>query len=236
MKWFAALVVLVLSTTAAGAARADEITVTYLAELNFVSSYVWRGQRLSSDAMEPTAQPWGEVGLDSLGPGLLTVGVWTSRALTEERSNQEIDPYISYTIPVGPLALKTGYIAYVIPSADPADSMHEFSLQAATTWQFPVSLVAGLAVDPIRTDGWYAFGGASHSFRLAGGSVDAMLNVGGSDYAGVDRSLQDVTGTARASHPLGGSGAYVALTASSAWSGREETLYYFAGLGVGLTH
>lgn len=236
MKWFAALVVfLVSSSTAAGVARADDISFTYSAELTFVTSYVWRGQRLSTDAMEPLAQPFVELGLDPLGPGTLTAGVWSSRALTEKEANQEFDAYISYAVPVGPLALKGGYIVYVLPSEDPADAMHEFSLQAATRWELPVTLAAGLAVDPIRTDGWYAFGGASHSFGLAGGSLDTSLNVGGSDYAGMDRSLQDVTATARASHPIGGSGAYVAMTASSAWSGRDEELYYFAGLGVGVT-
>jgi hypothetical protein len=200
-----------------------------------VSSYVWRGDRLSTDAMEPLAQPYAEVGLDSLGPGAMAVGVWTSRALTEEAANQEIDPYITYAIPVGPLALKAGYIVYMGPSARPVDMMHELSLQATTAWEFPVSLVAGLAVDPIRTDGWYAFGGASHSFGLGDGSVATSLNVGGSEYAGLDRSLQDVTATARASQPIAASGAYVALTVSSAWSGRDERFYSFAGLGVGVS-
>jgi hypothetical protein len=234
MKWLAGVVLIFTSTVASASARAGETTFTYSAELTFVSSYVWRGQRFSTDAVEPLAQPYVEVGADPLGPGTLAVGLWTSRALTEDQANQELDPYASYAVAAGPLVLKASYAVYMTMNASPVDTMHEIALQATSAWELPVTLMAGVAVDPIRTDGWYAFGGAKRSFAVGDGAVEASLNVGGSDYAGIDLSLQDVTATARASYPVG-SGAYLALSGSSTWSGRDHTSYHFAGLGVGVT-
>jgi hypothetical protein len=235
MKRLIGCAALTLAAGLAGPAVADEPEVHFTVEVTSVSSYVWRGDRLSSDGMRPLLQPYAEVAISSVGPGSLTFGLWSSSALAEDSVAQELDPYVSYTVPAGPLALKAGYAVYILPEADVVDSMHEFSLQATTEWEFPVKLYLGAAVDPIRTEGWYGFGGATLAFAAGPVNFSTALNVGGSDYAAVATSLQDVTLSSRASYGLGDSGMYVAASAAAAYSGRAEELYPYAGLSFGIS-
>lgn len=59
-------------------------------------------------------------------------------------------------------------------------------------------------------------------------------NVGASDYAMQPADLQDITLTARGSYSVGDAGLYVAATAASAYSGRDQQVYPYIGLGLGL--
>lgn len=235
MKHSFGLAALTLSLGFAAPAAAEEPEVHFTVEVTSVSSYVWRGDRLSSDGMRPLLQPYAEVAISAVGPGSLTVGLWSSSALAEASVAQELDPYVSYTVPAGPLALEAGYAVYLLPEAEVVDSMHELSLQATTEWAFPVQLFLGVAVDPIRTEGWYGFGGATFAFAAGTVEFSTTLNLGGSDYAAVATSLQDITLSSRASYGFGDSGLYVAASAAAAYSGRAEELYPYAGLSVGIS-
>jgi hypothetical protein len=84
------LVGIVLGGTA-GAARADELAVGYTLEVATHSSYVSRGDRMTTTSVEDVVQPAGELRLENIGPGALIGGVWTSRGLTETEAGQEID-------------------------------------------------------------------------------------------------------------------------------------------------
>lgn len=235
MRIFSYRSVLFVAAGLAGPAFADEPEFHFTVEVTSVSSYVWRGDQLSSDGMRPLIQPYAEVSLSAAGPGTLAVGMYSSSALAEDSVGQELDPYIAYTVPAGPFALKAGYMAYLLPQADVVDSMHEFSLQATTEWELPVKLFFGAAVDPIRTEGWYAFGGATYAFSAGPVSISTALNVGGSDYAALTSSLQDVTLSSRAAYAFGDSGVYVAASAAAAYSGRAEEIHPYAGLSVGIS-
>ncbi len=229
-----ALFVTVIASSSVAAA--DDIDVRYTVEAASVSSYVWRGDLLSADQVAPAIQPYGEldIGIPALANGTLALGLWTSRNVTDTAA-QEIDPYAAYTIPVGPTAVRVGYAAYVLPSAEPKDTMHELSLQVtATRWE-AFAPFAGVAVDPIRTKGAYAFAGASYTQAVGAGSLVGTVNVGASRYEMLPADLQDVTATARGSYPVGSAGLYVAATAAAGYSGRSGEVHPYGGLSVGLS-
>lgn len=220
----------------AEAPEADESTqLSYTLEPATVSSYVWRGDRFSSDDFEPALQPYVELEASKLGPGDLVAGVWTSRMLGPD-PGQEIDPYLNYTVELGWLALKPGYALYMLPSAETVDAMHEFSLQSSLVWAFPITPYVAVALDPIRSKGFYASAGATHELQLAPATLVTTLNFGASHYNELSSSLQDITLSSRGQLPFGSSGYYGALVAASAWSGRAQRLYPYTGLSLGFSH
>jgi hypothetical protein len=229
-----AAVTMTAATAVAGVAQADDMKVGYTVELASVSSYVWRGDRLSTGAVEPLVQPYGEVRISGVGGGTISAGLWTSRALTEDEAGQEIDPYLAYTRVAGPLQARAGYAVYLLPALDPVDVMHELSLQLDLIGVLPVTPYAGVAVDPIRTDGGYAYGGVAYSVARGPLTLTAKLNVGASDYAANDPSLQDVTVSGTGSWAINEHGVYAAATIADAWSGRAEENYPYAGVSVGI--
>lgn len=218
----------------AGVAQADDMAVGYTVELASVSSYVWRGDRLSTGSVEPLVQPYGEVRVSGVGGGTVTAGLWTSRALTEDEAGQEIDPYLAYTRVVGPLQARAGYAVYLLPALEPVDTMHELSLQLDLIGVLPVTPYAGIAIDPVRTDGGYAYGGVTYSVSRGPLSLTAKLNVGASDYHMSDPSLQDVTVSGIGAWTLNEHGVYASATVADAWSGRAEENYPYAGVSVGI--
>jgi hypothetical protein len=219
---------------AAGVATADDLDVGYTVELASVSSYVWRGDRLSTGTVEPLVQPYGEVRLTGVGRGTVTAGLWTSRALTEGEAGQEIDPYLAYTTQVGPLQARAGYAVYLLPALDPVDVMHELSLQLDLIGVLPVTPYAGVAVDPIRSDGVYGYGGVTYGVARGALSLTAKLNVGASDYAVNEPSLQDITVSGTGSWAINEHGVYASATIGDAWSGRADENYPYAGVSVGI--
>src|SRR5690242_15531790 len=106
------------------AAHADDLAVGYTFEVATYSSYVSRGDRMTSTSVEGVVQPAAEVRIENLGPGTLIGGVWSSRALTETEAGQEIDPYLAYAGAVGPVALRGGYQVNLLPGMGPVDDVH----------------------------------------------------------------------------------------------------------------
>jgi len=212
--------------------EAEQTRVGYTIEPAAVSAYVWRGDRLSGEGFDPAVQPFGELNVSRLGAGNLTTGVWSSRRLGREHG-QEIDPYVSFAVDVGPVQLKPGYTVYFMPALEPFDTMHEFSLQSIAVWSFPVRPYVTAAVDPIRTRGFYACAGAVHTLSLAPVQVVTTFNVGTSQYSGLAYALQDVTLSTRGQLAFGASGYYAALVAAGAWSGRASLVYPYTGMSLG---
>lgn len=228
-----------LVATSAGIAAAEpaaETALHYTLEATSVSSYVWRGSLLSADRAAPAVQPYGELDVDvpALHDVRVAAGVWTSRRVTGDDAAQEIDPYLWLQLPLGDVAIRAGYTVYVLPDLEPKDAMHE--LLGQVTWNATPRLaaIAGVAVDPVRTKGWYGFAGAAYTRTVGKTTLTMTGNVGASDYAMQPADLQDVTLTARGAYALGDAGVYVALTAAAAYSGRDQQLYPYAGLGLGI--
>jgi hypothetical protein len=219
----------------AGAVRADELAVGYTVEVATYSSYVSRGDRITSTSVEGVVQPAGELRLENLGPGTLIGGVWSSLALTETDSGQEIDPYLAYAAAVGPVALRGGYQINIMPAMGPVDDVHELTLQADLEHVLPVVPYAGVAIDAVRTDGLYGYGGLAHSTRHGRFSLCSRLNLGASEYAELEASLQDLTVSTTAQLQLDRSGLYAAATLASAWSGRANEHFPYAGVSVGIS-
>jgi hypothetical protein len=233
-RWMTAGAAMAAAMTASTQAHADDMAVGYTLELASVSSYVWRGDRLSTGAVEPLVQPYGEVRITGVGGGTVTAGLWTSRALTEDEAGQEIDPYLAYVRQVGPLQARASYAVYLLPALDPVDVMHELGLQLDLIGVLPVTPYVGVAIDPIRTDGGYAYGGVTYSVARGPLSLTAKLNVGASDYAANEPSLQDVTVSGTGSWALTEHGVYASATIGDAWSGRADENYPYAGVSVGI--
>ena len=220
-----------LSTTA----QAEEFALTANVELGSVSSYVWRGDRLTRD-FSPTVQPYGELALETESSGTFTLGLWTSRSPAETDPMQEVDPYLSYTLPaLGPVELKLGYAAYLYPGLEPVDAMHELSVEATFDLDIVVQPYVGVAVDPFRTEGAYAYGGLSWTRELGSAELEVKLNVGAAGYAGVPAGFQDATLSSAFSLPIGDDGLYLAANAAVAYSGRQDAVYPVAGLAVGFS-
>jgi hypothetical protein len=105
-----------------------------------VSQYLFRGQRLSGPAWQPSAE---------LGWDRWTAGLWSSvplDAAVPGLSDPEIDGYVSYTLPLGAaVSLVPGATLYGYPRAERAAGAYRWtfepSLAANVTW-------AGVRVTP----------------------------------------------------------------------------------------
>jgi hypothetical protein len=215
------------------AAQADELAIGYTVEVATYSSYVSRGDRMTSTSIEGVVQPAGEIRVENLGPGTLIGGVWSSRALTETEAGQEIDPYLAYAGSVGPLTLRGGYQINLVPGMGPVDDVHELLLQADLEGILPVVPYAGVAVDAVRSDGFYGYGGLVHSAERGRFSLCSRLNIGASEYAELEPSLQDLTLSTTGSLTLDESGLYASATLANAWSGRANEHFPYAGISLG---
>ena len=104
--------------------------------VDFLSSYMWRGQ-ICSDA--PVWQPAATLGLDLGDFGALSANVWSSFKLTNRREgspvrnmgNQEIDYTVSYAKSFGDFDIEAGHIWYTYPNVDDGESNEELYLSVA---------------------------------------------------------------------------------------------------------
>jgi hypothetical protein len=109
--------------------------------------------------------------------------------------------------------------------------MHELGLQVRKDG--PTMPFAGVAVDPIRTKGYYAYAGVQHDEPVGKATVRGRLNVGASAYDMMPASLQDVTAQLTGIYPLGG-GAYVSASGFAAYAGRDQKVYPWMAVSVGV--
>jgi len=225
----------------------EEKGITYWAEITGASSYVWRGERLSTGNPSPTVQPEAEISIP-LGPGSVIANLWMNRALAMDdtgvpNSRFELDPTVSYELPISAVNLKLGYIGYLYLDAqapEPIDNQHDFFAVASLEQGLPVKPFLGVYVDPIRYKGFYSAAGAVHNVSVLNDalSFETKLNVGVSSYEGTAFGLQDITLSSRGELALGDL-FYVALTAGVAYAGRAEATgdrflpYALLAVGIG---
>lgn len=215
------------------AAAAEPVATDYAIDVTVVSSYVWRGDRVTASALAPATQPYAEVGFSPVAGGRLAVGAWTSALVTADAPAYELDPYLTYAAPWGPAKITAGYAVYLVAASRPIDTMHEASLQAELG-DLAVVPSIGVAVDVVRTDGWYAWAALAHQVQLGPVTIATRLEVGGSDYAALGAGFQHATASSRLSHPFG-RGFYVAATGALAYSGRSGQLSPTLAVGVGVS-
>ena len=223
-------VLLVLGT---GVAAAEPVALDVTVDVSTVSDYVWRGDRMAPGVMVPVAQSYVELGLAPIRHGRLAVGAWTSAFLTGRAPSYEVDPYVSYAAPWGPATITTGYAVYLVTDAMPVTTMHEASLQVALEDHALVPS-AGVAVDFVRTDGWYAWAALAHQRTLGPATVATRVELGGSDYAGLDAGFQHATLSSRGSVEVG-AGVYLAASGALAYAGRSAQWTPTLAVSVGVS-
>lgn len=223
-----------LVSLAAPDAGAQELDVSYTVEMASNLSYVFRGDRVSAQSIEPVMQPFGEVSVKASEALVLGGGVWISRAIGAEEPAQEIDPYLIAILTLPSVELKGSY-TLTMTDTDPVDSMHELTLQVSLLAGLPVTPFVAVAADPIRTMGAYAWAGAAHEVELGPVTLGTTLSAGISQYEGIDLGVQDVTLQSRADVALADTGLYLAFSGALAYSGRSAELHPTAGVGVGFS-
>ncbi|HEY8209604.1 MAG TPA: hypothetical protein VIG99_19085 [Myxococcaceae bacterium] len=227
----------------------EEEGITYWAEVPLTTSYVWRGELLSTGGLSPTVQPEAEIHFPGVGPGSIMINLWMNRALTADadglpNSAFEFDPQVAYDLPISDVTLRLGYIGYLYldaESPEPIDNQHDFFAQAKLEKGLPVKPYLAAYVDPIRYKGFYGAAGAIHdiSFMDDKLSFETQLNLGVSSYSlgDVGFGLQDVTLTSRGEYLITDL-FYVALTVGVAYAGRAEAgdprVLPYALLAIGL--
>lgn len=189
----ASIVAAVAVTAIAAPAAADQHRVAVSGEVAVASTYLWRGVNYHDDRFEPALQPF----VQATWRGL-TGGVFASLPFAEQSATAyEIDPYVRYARPAGPVELELLYWVFLQPDFEPVDTGH--LLQLTTTYR---AVSAGVSVDPVRDGGAYYFAALARAHTVGdvtfGGAVRAGISHGG----GRDLGLQDVTGTATASYAL----------------------------------
>jgi len=221
--WIAPLAMLVC---ASAAAHADDLT--YQLETSVASSYVSRGIAQYADRDVASNQNTATLRLDHVGPGALTLSTWSAVALSryddQPGTALELDVTASYAFNAGPIALSSGYIAYLFPAhavGTPLDGGHEVFATASYDNPYVVPAV-GVWVEPVRQLGAYVTLGASHDFHYKMCTLSPAISVGAAayrKYLGADQQatphLNDVTAGLASRVDLDG-GAYAALRLSYA--------------------
>jgi len=191
-------------TLAGGPAHADDLS--YQLETSVASGYVARGIVQYAHGDDPSSQNTATVRIDHLGPGALTFGVWNAVALAgygdQPGTALEIDVSSGYAFGAGPLAITTGYVAYLYPSHSddaPLDGCHELFGTATYQNAYVVPSV-GLWVEPVRQQGVYLTLGGSRDFGYGDFTFTPSVSVGAAayrKYLGADQfaapHLNDVT-------------------------------------------
>ena len=193
-------------------------------EVLTASSYVWRGDLYSEDLFDPNFQSLAEIKAGPLSAGFL--GYFPTKG-----NAHEIDPRIGYTVyPTKQLELKTGYTAYVL--LDPVDDyMHEFSLDISAYNSRLIYPIAGIAVDPIKTNGAYAYSGLASSFGKIP-TVGIKLTGGISGYDGVELGAQDLTLNSTVYVPLGKTFT-IGVVGALSYAVRTDDVNPWAGIALG---
>jgi len=212
-------------------AAEPEPRVTGLLEVAVASSYVWRGDLYSADRFDPIVTPYAEATVDAIGPGAVTVSLF-GLLPTAGSPPLEVDPLVAWAVePARWLSLSVGYTVYL--GLDPLDdTMHELVLDTEWLGARTLHPVAGVAVDPVVTQGAYAYTGMAASLSSASLSLDAQLTGGISGYAGVALGVQDVTAQAVGSMTLAGP-LYASLTGGVGLAPRTADTNPFAALALG---
>jgi hypothetical protein len=217
---------LALLAFAPAAAHAGDLT--YQLETSVASSYVSRGIVQYADRDVASSQNTASLRVDHVGPGALTLGTWSAVALSRYDNQPgtalELDLTASYAFNAGPIALTSGYAAYLFPSHEagtPLDGGHEVFATASYDNPYVVPAV-GVWIEPVRQQGAYVTLGGSHDFHYKMCTLSPAISLGAAayrKYLGADQQatphLNDVTAGLAGRVDLAG-GTYAALRLSYA--------------------
>lgn len=148
------------------ALAAVSFTASAQVAVDVVSAYVFRGATVND---EINVQPGFETGIFG---DAVTVGTWATFN-TDSSDFEEIDYYISYSLPLGedsPIAIDIGYTEYTYPGAvnEGIDADREPYISfASTSLPFDVSLGVYYGVDGGIQDSLYLELGLGYSMDLA---------------------------------------------------------------------
>lgn len=199
------------AAAAALAAETNELESTEKAiplsaevSVDFLSSYIWRGQ-IQADAA--VWQPGVTLGLDLGDFGGLSANVWSSFRLTNRRDdtpvrrmgNQEVDYTVSYAKSLGDVDLEVGHIWYTYPNDGNDGNTEEVYLSAA--YNNPIVTPTAAVYWDYRDnddDGlFYGTLGLAHEFELCEGlTLTPSASVGLGTDAYMRACIDDVDKTA----------------------------------------
>lgn len=172
--------------------------------VDFLSSYMWRGQ-ICADA--PVWQPGVTLGLDLGDFGALSANVWSSFKLNSRRDgspvrnmgNQEIDYTVSYAKSLGDFDVEVGHIWYTFPNVEDGECSEEVYL--AVAYNNPIVTPSAAVYWDYRDndDDWLFYGtlGLAHEFELCEGlTLTPSATVGLGSDAYLRATVDDVNKTA----------------------------------------
>lgn len=224
LSWFAPFALVLGSPLAA---HAEEEDVSYQLETSVASSYVARGIVQYADRGIASSQNTASVKLEHVGRGSLTFGLWNATALgdfdAQPGTALEFDLSATYGFNAGPVAVTTGYTAYLFPGhvdGTPFDGGHEVFGTAAYDNKYVVPTVSVWA-EFVHQQGAYVTLGGSHDFHVSKKcTLSPAVSVGAAayrKYLGTDHvaapHLNDVTAGLSGRIELPG-GTYAALRVS----------------------
>lgn len=173
-------------------AFAEDEAPTASGDLAFVSTYMWRGYKLSEDKI--VVQPSMSIGYKGLG-----LNAWSSLSSDPDSgdSASETDFTVSYDTSAGPLGIGMGYIYYGL---DSAEDTQEFYLSAS----YDTILAPSVTVykDFITFPGYYISLGLSHSIEMSESIALDLSGAFGYYMVDDDSGLQDGLLSASVSIPL----------------------------------
>ncbi len=172
MKRFMTAVVAAAALVASTGRGLADAAVT----LDVASAYVFRGVTFNDGLV---VQPGLEVALYGV-----TFGAWGNLDIDdydgtlEDGQFSEVDWYLAYGIPVGPVEIGLGYTEYTYPGAE-GEADREVSLGVAADLPLAPELTFYYGVDGGIDKSWYVEAGIGHSFELADGvALDLGATIG----------------------------------------------------------
>ncbi|MBN1625052.1 MAG: hypothetical protein JW944_00895 [Deltaproteobacteria bacterium] len=195
-------------------AFAEEEAPTASADLGLVSTYMWRGWKLSEDKI--VVQPSMSISHKGLG-----FNAWSSLSSDPSSgdSASETDFTVSYDTNAGPLGIGIGYIYYDLEQAAPGieddfvEDSQEFYLSASYDTILAPSLT--LYRDFISFPGYYISLGLGHSIEIADSINLDFSGAFGYYMVDDDSGLQDGLLSASISIPVT---EYISLSPSVSYS------------------
>ncbi|HWA09029.1 MAG TPA: hypothetical protein VG838_06130 [Opitutaceae bacterium] len=125
----------------------------------FVSTYMFRGVRVNGLSFQPSVE---------LDVGNAAIGVWASFPLANKTpgvSDPEVDPYVSYKIPVNDaFNFQPGFSLYTYPRAKTSAGSYKLTFEpylAANYTVGPVTLTPKVYYDTVLRGGTYEFNATS---------------------------------------------------------------------------
>ncbi|MBL9022848.1 MAG: hypothetical protein JNL21_11670 [Myxococcales bacterium] len=168
-------------------------------ETGVFSTYVVRGVPQYVEKYHPSSQSTAFLGVNDVGPGTLSVGLFTAIALTDHAiqpgTGVDMEPSISYGFEVGEhFAASLGYTATLYPESTVIDGSHEAGAQLSFPNEWLTPFVQGYG-EFVRQRGGYVDVGVQHAFEIDDVTVTPSASVGAAGAEAITFDMQDTTTT-----------------------------------------